>query len=192
MVIVPEESLRMNKPSEQEPESIKEPTKKRIERDIDKIQKLILIVLKIARHNGYDENFNLLDENGKVIDKSDLVSLLNHSLTHQKLFIGGERFIQLLHEAKVDPNRIINDNMRSKLLSITERPITSHQSRTTVSPERPRIRVSPGRPRITESPPPDIRVLNQELKRKRDEESDRVPFKKSKIDWDILSDDDDD
>ena len=73
--------------------------------------------------------------------------------------------------------------MRSKLLSITERKITSHQSRTNVSPERPRI---------TETPPSDIGVLNQELKRKRDEESDQVPYKKSKIDWDILSDDDDD
>lgn len=173
MVIVPEESLRKT----QEPEQPKT-EKKRIERDFDKVHKIILIALKLARHNGYNDDLKLIDEDGNVLERSDLVSLLNHALTHQKLLFGEERFIELLYESNVNPDWIVNENIKSKLLSM--------RRTTTIKKIH-----SPERIRESSSPMPDIEQLNRDLKRKREENEDIPVSKKPRVSWETVEDDDD-
>ena len=91
--------------------------KKRIERSPEKIQKLLRIALKIASINAFNENFEINDLNGIPIPNSDITKLLNNAISAQKILVGEKDFIRLLHEANVDPNWIVNENLRSKLLN---------------------------------------------------------------------------
>ena len=91
---------------------------RRIERDGDKMQKLLKIVLKIAVHNAYIDYFRINDSNGNPINESDVVALLLHALSAGKLLIGEEDFIRLLYEADVNPNWIVNENVRVRLLAL--------------------------------------------------------------------------
>ena len=91
---------------------------RRIERDGDKMQKLLKIVLKIALHNAYNEDFRINDSNGNPINESDVAALLLHALSAGKLLIGEEDFIRLLYEADVNPNWIVNENVKVRLLAL--------------------------------------------------------------------------
>lgn len=95
---------------------------KRIERDTDKITKLLYIVLKIASNNSYDEDLKILDRNNQPISDSNIVVLLNHCLSHEKILVGEKDFIRILYESKVDPNWIVNENVRAKLLNFKNTP----------------------------------------------------------------------
>ena len=90
---------------------------KRIERDLDKIHKLIKIVLKLALNKSYDENFNIRDESGEPLSDTDIAELLNHILSPQKIIHGENEFIRLLYQSGVNPDWIINQNVRAKLMS---------------------------------------------------------------------------
>ena len=90
---------------------------KRIERDMDKIHKLIKIVLKLALNKSYDENFNIRDESGKPLSDTDIAELLNQILSPQKIIHGENEFIRLLYQSGVNPDWIINQNIRAKLMS---------------------------------------------------------------------------
>jgi hypothetical protein len=89
LVLVPADSMRyqrgygepqivsnLDKDNEQAvvPSTNDKVQKKRIERDVDKIRKLILIILKLAKHNSYNENFEIYEKNGEVIRDTDIVS----------------------------------------------------------------------------------------------------------------------
>ena len=101
------------------PKTVKE-NKKRIERDMDKFHKLLNIVLRIAIHKGYNEDFSLNDDNGKRIPNSNVVAHLNNALSPGKLLIGETDFIRLLYNSKIDPKWIVNENIRAKLLAFMD------------------------------------------------------------------------
>ena len=96
-------------------ESIDQP--KRIDRNPEKIQRLLKIVLKIAMNNAYDEDFKIKDSEGKPISDSDITTLLNNAISPQKILVGESDFVRVLYESGVDPNWIVNENLRSKLLN---------------------------------------------------------------------------
>src|ERR1700712_1328342 len=98
---------------------------KRIERNPQKIQRLLKIALKIASKNAYDEDFKIKDINGHPISDSDITVLLNSAISPQKLLVGESDFVRLLYEAKVEPSWIVNENMRSKLLNYNPKPPNS-------------------------------------------------------------------
>ena len=131
MVLVPAESQNMifDKQNysqfggnELPPENLIIEKPKRIDRNPEKIQKLLKIALKIALNNAYDENFNIKDSNGNPVSDSDIALLLNSAISPQRLLIGEEDFIRVLYESKVDPNWIVNENIRSKLLNYYPKP----------------------------------------------------------------------
>jgi hypothetical protein len=202
----PEDSGLANDEQASAPSGNDKTHKKRIERDIDKIRKLILIILKLAKHNSYNENFEIYNKNGSVIRDTDIVSLLNNALTFQRNLIGLDRFVEILHEANVDPNWIVNDNIKAKLLALNnkysfrknnERPDANNGKDQVEEKEigdemSEDMRLS--EPRISNSPPPNVTELNKALKRKRqiDEDSESViPIKKLKNpNWDEISDSD--
>ena len=91
---------------------------KRIERDGEKIIRLIKIALKIARTDSYDEQLRIKDRNGKHIEGSNLPELLKYVLSSQKIIIGENEFIHILNDAGIDPDWITNENVRARLLSL--------------------------------------------------------------------------
>lgn len=87
---------------------------------IDKIQRLLKIVLKIADIKGYDYMWRIKTNDGKLVENSNIINLLLHAMSPGKLLIGEKEFIELLYKANVDPDLIINDNVKVKLTSLLE------------------------------------------------------------------------
>ena len=96
--------------------SVEKPTDKVKSKIYDKIHRFIKVILKLARTVGYDEDLRIKLNNGKYLEKSNIVDLLTHAMSVGKVLYGESEFIQLLAESNVDPNLIINDNVRLKLI----------------------------------------------------------------------------
>ena len=96
--------------------SVEKPTDKVKSKIYDKIHRFIKVILKLARTVGYDEDLRIKLNNGKYLEKSNIVDLLTHAMSVGKVLYGESEFIQLLAESDVDPNLIINDNVRLKLI----------------------------------------------------------------------------
>jgi hypothetical protein len=84
----------------------------------NKIINIMKILLKLAKIDGYDIIGRIRNKNGEFLKDSDLITLINHSMTNGKLLLGESEFIRLLHEAKVEPELILNENVKVKLLNI--------------------------------------------------------------------------
>jgi hypothetical protein len=85
---------------------------------IDKFTKQLKIVLKLAKIDGYDGDFRIKDENGQYIYNSNIISLLNDATSISKVLIGYDSFISLLHKASVEPDLIVNENVKARLLQL--------------------------------------------------------------------------
>lgn len=91
----------------------------------EKFSRILKIVLKLAKVDRYNENGLVRDDNGNFVAQSDMVRLLNKSMSHEKLLIGKQEYIKRLHEAKVDPEIIVNDDIRGQLLRLyRDKPVT--------------------------------------------------------------------
>ena len=73
------------------------------------------IILKLGRIKGYDDNRHILGSDGKYVQGSDITMLLCEAMTPKRVLNGMDDFIKLLAKAKVDPDLIVNDNIRSRL-----------------------------------------------------------------------------
>jgi hypothetical protein len=51
----------------------------------DKIHKFLKIILKLARHVGYDDDLKIKLKNGKYLEKSNIVDLLTHAMSMGKV-----------------------------------------------------------------------------------------------------------
>jgi len=116
----------------------------------EKILRIIKIVLKLASVNGYDDEGRVKGANG-YISGSSLVVLLNYALSFGQPLIGELEFIRLLKEANVDPDLIVNENLKNKLLNHQVAPEPNIQP--VVRTEQPVIE-----PPSQEEPMKDVRV----------------------------------
>ena len=82
---------------------------------VDKLHKLLNIILRLARIDSYDLYGRLKLEDGTIIQNSDIGHLLQHAMMPGKVLIGEQEFIKLLFKAQVEPDMIINDNIRAQL-----------------------------------------------------------------------------
>ena len=96
----------------------KEKPKNNKQKSLDKISFIINSVLKLAKINGYNAQGQILVKDGNIIQNSNIINLLEYSMKPGKLLIGEEDFIHLLFKAKVEPEQIINANVRTKLLNL--------------------------------------------------------------------------
>jgi hypothetical protein len=95
-----------------------EPKKDKIKSKIyDKVHKLLKIILKLAKYVGYDSDLKIKLKNGNYLEKSNIVDLLTHAMSMGKVLYGESEFIDLLHSAGVNPELIINENVKNKLIS---------------------------------------------------------------------------
>ena len=95
----------------------------------DKIHRFIKIILKLARTVGYDNDLRIKLKNGKYLEKSNIVDLLTHAMSVGKVLYGESEFISLLAESNVDPNLIINDNVRLKLIQFKNKTGSTYETK---------------------------------------------------------------
>ena len=125
---------------------------KRIERDGEKIIRLIKIALKIAKINSYDDELRIIGHNGEYVEGSNLADLLKYVLTSQKIIIGENEFIKILHDANVDPQWITNENVRARLLSLKNSNIKRKRDPTPPPPPQQPSQISSHTERIFKEP----------------------------------------
>ena len=87
----------------------------------DKIHRFIKIILKLARNVGYDDDLRIKLKNGKYLDKSNIIDLLTHAMSVGKVLYGENEFIELLSDNRIDPDLIINGNVKLKLIQYNKK-----------------------------------------------------------------------
>ena len=81
---------------------------------------LLRVMSKIANVNGYDETGRIRDKSGNFINKTDIAVLLLNAMLPGKLIVGANHFVSLMREAQVNPDWILNENIRYKLMSSSD------------------------------------------------------------------------
>lgn len=82
---------------------------------LERQQKFLKIILRLAAINGYDENGRIKLPSGTYMENSDIVTLLGHSLTPGRNISGLKEFVDLLAEAGVSDDLVINENVKQML-----------------------------------------------------------------------------
>lgn len=82
-----------------------------------KVPMIIRTVFNLALINGYDKQMRIRNKNGEFIPNSNLMDLLNYAMSVGKKLQATNEFIDLLAEADVDPDWIINENVKQMLLT---------------------------------------------------------------------------
>jgi len=170
------------------PDTNLEPKKKRKsskERSTEKLRNTLEMILKIAKIDGYDQH-GRLHLNGRIVENSDISTLIQHSLMPGRVLIGEREFIDLLHEARVNPTLIINDNMRAKLIQLGSRGPKHLETKEDIKdmehqqiPSRAMQTITP----IQEFPES---IVKQSSKRRReDDDEEPAPTKKTRPIWEI-------
>src|SRR5882757_4278569 len=83
---------------------------------------IIQMVIKLSQINGFNDNFNIRGSDGQFIPNTNIAKLLGltqHRVRTQK---GVPELINLLYEAKIDPNIIHNEGIKAKLLELYSSP----------------------------------------------------------------------
>lgn len=109
--------------------TLSDPKKSPHQKHLDKFLRQMQIILKIAKINGYDIGGRIRDQEGSFIENSSLIHLLTYSMTPGRVLVGEKEFIDLLYEAKVEPDTILNDNIKAKLYKMY-----NNKSQTEVEP----------------------------------------------------------
>ena len=112
-----------------------------------KVPMIMRTVFNLALINGYDKQMRIRNSKGEFVPNSNLMDLLNHAMSVGKKLENINEFIDLLAEAEVDPEWIINENVRQMLVTRLEKsnrqPLHHLPSR---SPSPPPSRSSSPRP----------------------------------------------
>lgn len=185
------ETASNNQPSE--PRKINSIRKYAMERQ----QKLLNIVLKLALKSSYDSSGRMRDRNGSYT--LEIAPLLLHALSPGRSLRGMDRFVKILFDAGVTPEEIINVNVKEMLRSlwkgrlppIPEKPVDENgisNIEPSYSPSPPPQQPQPHSvplppPLIPMVPADDPRLVDEEKKRqKRDEPMDyREQLKRKRV-----------
>lgn len=116
----------------------------------DRQQKLLHIVLKLAAYGGYDEDGKIKTRHGEVMD---IVPLLLYSSSPGRSVKGMADFVELLYNAGVSPDLVINVNVRDMLSDM-------FASRGDPKP-KPRSRLVPKRISAQDVPLPDQQDMDE-------------------------------
>jgi hypothetical protein len=114
------------------------------------------IILKLGRIKGYDENRRIRGSDGTYIPGSDISMLLDEATNPKRVLVGMEDFVKLLVKAKVNPEAILNDNVRSKLESY-KRSVRIEDDTLSIPPEEV-VRTSTATDKNIRSDQPSIRL----------------------------------
>ena len=146
---------------------------------LEKITNQLLITLKLAKIDGYDDKLRIRNNSNDFIDSSNVVNLLQNATSNAKVLIGEEPFIDRLFEAGVGPELLSNENYKYKLIKLYEAKSVSSQQNITNS-EKLYSTTSPLQTNISNTVP-----VIQSNKRQLEEidELGEESNKKQKTDW---------
>jgi len=80
-----------------------------------KIENLLKIMAKLAKIQGYDENWRIRNQKGQFIDDTNVAALLTYAMSPGKVLNGEQNFIDLLNEAGVSEELVLNEAIKAKL-----------------------------------------------------------------------------
>lgn len=137
-------------------------------RALDKATKSAKIISRLARVNGYNDEFEIKLRTGKYLNGSNLIVLLWHVLTPAREVQGLKEFTELLSDAGVLSDWIDNPNVRSTLAAMNGSSST-RQVQTRETPASPSTTVIPAR----EAPGDRHRLVR---KRRGDDDDESAPM----------------
>ena len=120
-------------------------------------QKLLQIVLRLAAFGGYDEHGRISTSNGESLD---IVPLLLYASSPGRNVRGISDFVELLYNANVSPDWIINSSVKEEL----SKRITYGGKREQKTPQRKQRQLMPATAPSQMLPPVNTRTLRQEAK----------------------------
>jgi len=118
----------------------------------DRQTRIIKIALKLAQINGFNDDLNVKREDGTFNTNSNIAKLLSLTQIRVKNVEGMPELIRLLHQAKIDPNYIVNEMVRSRLLELRNTGIVEAEPRRPHTPPPP----PPPSPNRSDSPTPSL------------------------------------
>ena len=84
----------------------------------DLLRRAIKLTLLLCRVQAFNENFEIKGRNGEYLKNTNIVEFLLDALSKAEPPAGRKDFLQLLYEAKVDPEIIVNADLRNQLESL--------------------------------------------------------------------------
>jgi len=117
----------------------------------DSIERLILMISPLTEIKAFNKNFNIRGNNGEYIPNTNIAKLLGltqHRVRSQK---GVPEMLRLLYEAKIDPNLILNEAIKAKLIEM-------NSGRNKFEPQSPPMPASE-----IQSPAPEIHPHSPEV-----------------------------
>lgn len=161
-----------------------ETEKRFVGRSPDKLLKIIKLILKLAKIEGYNEEGHIKSKNGGFASNSDLARLAIQAMTPSRLYFGEDDFINLLYEAKIYPEDIINDNYKAKLAKLYKNTSNVERTRT----KEPMIIENKGPPHLEPAETQSFVTYKRKRDSEEEDDGDDVrPVKRSN--W-ILPEDD--
>ena len=86
----------------------------------DRQSRILKIVLNLAKNDAFNENLNIKNDDGSFNEQTNISKLLNISQKNSRFPKGMTEFIEQLHLAKVDPEYIINQEIKQRLLDMSK------------------------------------------------------------------------
>lgn len=83
------------------------------------------IIIKLCAIKAYDGARRILSASGDPVLGSDIILLLDEALSPRRALVGMKEFVDALARARVEPNSILNDNVRLAL----EKKISARRAR---------------------------------------------------------------
>lgn len=113
MTLTPATVQQQNEPNESKKSNKNDDTKRQ--------RNLLEIALKIAEVGGYDEDLRIKTSKGDPVKESNVIGLIQHSLTPMKSTRGLNEFVEMLYKSGIDPDLIKNVQVKNMLDSRMEK-----------------------------------------------------------------------
>jgi hypothetical protein len=108
-------------------------------RPFEKLSKILKIVLKLADVKGYDVIGRVKSRDGNYVNNSSLIDLILYAMSYGKALTGEKEFIDLLHDANITPELIVNENVKQKLLMLYQQSTRQEEIPASLTSSRPII-----------------------------------------------------
>ena len=79
---------------------------------IDKQRKLLMVILQLAKNNAYTDDLQIRLKDGSLLEQNQFINLLNYALSPGKALAGVNEFVEVLHQSRVTPEMLINENVK--------------------------------------------------------------------------------
>lgn len=86
--------------------------------DKETVKRILKVCLLLAKINGYNESYNIRGRDGKFLDETNVIDLIEKIESEDSQIAGEDDFILLLSEANVPPELIVNERIKLKVSNL--------------------------------------------------------------------------